>query len=200
MVRSPWFFPRIKPGLRDTGMFAYTRAKYTSYTLVNYPGANVDGRSAPFAFVPKYKWSLRGTMHLPIDKAVLGDMSLTANYTHTASMANTSAKPLAPKVAGNPNTALVYEHCRTVANGYGPLSADGKCVPIDVNPAYHNLDLNFDWRDVLGHEGLTGSLFVTNVTKNVQNDGGGYLDNAAGFTSALPAVPRMFGVRVGYSF
>ncbi len=126
-------------------------------------------------------------------------MSITANYTHTGVMYNV-AKPVTPSVPGNPNTGITNTRCRTAANGYGPLSADGVCVNIDQNAAYHNLDLNFDWRDVLGHEGLTAGVFVTNVTKNEQNDGGCYCDVALGVTSPIPQVPCMFGVKVGYSF
>ena len=181
------------------GMFAYTKTKYTTWNATNVLGNPVDLSGTPFSFTPKYKWTLRGTVHLPVDKASVGEMSLTANYTHTGVMFNV-AKPFTPAVAGNLNTGIVAEHCRTAANGYGPLSADGKCVSVDKNPAYHNLDLNFDWRNVLGHEGLSSSVFVTNVTKNVQNDGGCYCDVALGVTSQAPATPRMFGVRVGYSF
>jgi iron complex outermembrane receptor protein len=181
------------------GMFAYTKTKYTRWTATNVLGNAVDLSGTPFSFAPKYKWSLRGTVHLPVDQAALGDMTVTANYTHTGIMYNV-AKPFTPAVPGNPNTGIVAEHCRTAANGYGPLSADGKCVPVDRNPSYHNLDLTFDWRDMMGHEGLSGAVFVTNVTKNTQNDGGCYCDVALGVTSPIPAVPRMFGVRLGYSF
>lgn len=159
----------------------------------------VSYASTPFSFTPKWKWSLRGTVRLPVDQATVGDMSITANFTRTGKMYNV-AKPFTPAVAGNPNTGIVKQRCRTAANGYGPLSADGVCVAVDENPAYSNLDLNFDWRDVLGNEGLNASVFVTNVTKNTQNDGGCYCDVALGITSPVPQVPRMFGVKVGYSF
>ncbi len=161
-------------------------------------GNPVDLSGTPFSFAPKYKWGLRGTVHLPVDQAAIGDVSFTANYTHTGVMYNV-AKPFTPSVPGNPNTGIVTEHCRTIANGYG-VAADGKCVPVDKNPAYHNLDISLDWRDVMGHEGLTSSVFVTNVTKNLQNDGGCYCDVALGVTSPIPTTPRMFGVRVGYAF
>lgn len=166
---------------------------------MNALGIPVSYASTPFSFVPKWKYTLRGTVHLPVDSATIGDMSVSANYTHTGVMYNV-AKPTTPTVAGNPNTGIVNVRCRTAANGYGPLSADGKCVNIDQNAAYHNLDLNFDWRDVMGHEGLSAGVFVTNVTKNEQNDGGCYCDVALGVTAPVPQVPRMFGVKVGYSF
>ncbi len=188
------------------GNLAYTKTKYTKWdNNVNIGTAAapillpVSYASTPFSFSPKWKWSLRGTVRLPVDQATVGDMSFTANYTRTGVMYNV-AKPITPAVPGNPNTGIINQRCRTAANGYGPLSADGVCVPIDQNPAYSNLDLNFDWRDVLGNEGLSASVFVTNVTKNTQNDGGCYCDVALGVTSPAPQVPRMFGVKVGYSF
>ncbi|MBY0509872.1 MAG: TonB-dependent receptor plug domain-containing protein [Rhodospirillaceae bacterium] len=188
------------------GNLAYTKTKYTKWDNFQNIGTNtvpvivpVSFASAPFSFVPKWKWSLRGTVHLPVDQATIGDMSFTANYTHTGVMYNV-AKPRTRTVASNPNTGIVNTICRTAANGYGPLSADGKCVGVDQNQAYHNLDLNFDWRDVMGNEGLNASVFVTNVTKNIQNDGGCYCNVALGLTSPAPQVPRMFGVKLGYSF
>jgi iron complex outermembrane receptor protein len=188
------------------GNVAYTKTKYTTWDNNVNIGTSaapillpVSYASTPFSFVPKWKWSLRGTVRLPVDQATVGDMSITANFTRTGKMYNV-AKPFTPAVPGNPNTGITKQRCRTAANGYGPLSADGVCVPIDENPAYSNLDLNFDWRDVLGNEGLNASVFVTNVTKNTQNDGGCYCDVALGVTSPAPQVPRMFGVKVGYSF
>ena len=181
------------------GTLAYTKTKYTKWDNLNALGLPVSYASTPFSFVPKWKYTLRGTVHLPVDQASIGDMSISANYTHTGVMYNV-AKPTTPTVAGNPNTGIVNVRCRTAANGYGPLSADGKCVNIDQNAAYHNLDLNFDWRGVMGHEGLSAGVFVTNVTKNEQNDGGCYCDVALGVTAPVPQVPRMFGVKVGYSF
>ncbi len=73
---------------------------------------------------------------------------------------------------------------------------------MDLNTvsSFYNLDLNLDWRDIMGTEGLTGSVFVTNVTKNVTAYGGCYCDIALGLNAPAPAVPRMFGVRMGYSF
>ena len=188
------------------GNLAYTKTKYTKWdNNVNIGTAAapilrpVSYASTPFSFTPKWKWSLRGTVHLPVDQATVGDMSVTANFTRTGKMYNV-AKPFTVAVPGNPNTGITKQRCRTTANGYGPLSADGVCVPIDENPAYGNLDLNFDWRDVIGTKGLKASVFVTNVTKNTQNDGGCYCDVALGVTSPAPQVPRMFGVKVGYSF
>ena len=187
------------------GNLAYTKTKYTKWDNKNALGQDVSYASTPFSFVPKWKYSLRGTIHLPTDAATIGDMSFTANYTHTGVMFNT-AKPVVPTVAGNTNTGITKTRCRTAANGYGPLAIAAAaahnevCVGVDMNVAYHNLDLNFDWRDVMGHEGLNTSVFVTNVTKNIQNDGGCYCDGPLGITSPAPQVPRMFGVKVGYSF
>jgi iron complex outermembrane recepter protein len=194
------------------GNLAYTKTKYTKWD--NFVSLNpatptvlspVSYASTPFSFVPKWKWSLRGTVRLPVDQASIGDMSFTANFTRTGVMYNV-AKPVTPAVPGNPNTGITNTRCRTAANGYGPLTvaaaaaANVVCVGVDQNQAYSNLDLNFDWRDVLGNEGLNASVFVTNVTKNIQNDGGCYCDGPLGITSPAPQVPRMFGVKVGYSF
>jgi iron complex outermembrane receptor protein len=188
------------------GNLAYTKTKYTKWdNFVSLDPANptvltpVSFASTPFSFTPKWKYTLRGTIHLPVDEATMGSMSISANYTHTGLIYNT-AKPRVRTIPGNPNTGITEVRCRTAANGYGPLSADGQCVNIDTNPAYNNLDLNFDWRDVMGQEGLSAGVFVTNVTKNEHGDGQCGCDVALGVTSHIPQVPRMFGVKLGYSF
>lgn len=182
------------------GNVAYTDAKYTDFIQLD-PITNAlnDLSSTPFSFTPEWKWSLRGTYHLPLDPS-LGDLSLTGNLTFTGVMFNV-AKPRIPTDPTDPNTGIICEKFRTAANGYGPLSADGGRVRvIDCNPSYYNLDMTLNWTDMLGNQGLTGAIFVTNVTKNEQNDGGCYCNVALGLTSQAPQVPRMFGIRLRYDF
>jgi len=187
------------------GFVAYTRDKYTNYPAQRQVSNNpvtfqaIDLSGTPFSFVPKVKYNLKGTYHFPVDTS-WGDVSMTANFTHTGSMFNV-AKPVGNPDPLNPDVSgIVCYHTRTAANGYGPLSADGKRTPVDCNPPYHNLDLSVDWRDVLGHDGLNVNFAVTNVTKNTQNDGGCYCNNALHLTSPAPQVPRMFVIKLQYSF
>ena len=49
-------------------LFAYTNPRYTRFSGFNYLSQPVDLTTTIFNFVPKYKWSLRGTVHLPVDQ------------------------------------------------------------------------------------------------------------------------------------
>ena len=179
---------------------AYTDAKYTVFNQLDpITGVVSTLTSTPFSFTPKWKWSVRATYNFPMDSSN-GDMSLTANLTHTGVLYNV-AKPRIPTDPTDPNTGIVCDKYRTAANGYGPLSADGgKVRVIDCNPSYYNLDMTLNWDDIMGYSGVSGSVFVTNVTKNMQNDGGCYCNVALGLTSQMPQVPRMFGIRLRYDF
>ena len=191
------------------GNVAYTKTKFTKWdNFINIGTSTVfnivpySSASSPFSGVAKWKWTLRPTLHASwLDEAQYGAVSFTASLTHTGPMSSAPGKPTGFQASpGNPNTTVTPSRCRTAANGYGPLSADGKCVDLNTVHAFYNLDLNLDWRDIMGHEGLTGSVFVTNVTKNVQAYGGCYCDVALGLNAPAPAAPRMFGVKMGYSF
>jgi iron complex outermembrane receptor protein len=72
--------------------------------------------------------------------------------------------------------------------------------PWDQIPAYHNLDANITWRDMLGHTGLQVSLFGTNLTRNVVAEGHLTAYENLGIASAYPAIPRMFGAHLAYGF
>jgi hypothetical protein len=52
----------------------------------------------------------------------------------------------------------------------------------------------------MGHEALDASIFWTNVTKNTIADAQfpGY--TPVGIASNMPAVPRMLGLRMNYTF
>ncbi len=187
------------------GLFAYTNARYTDWQSTRVISTNplvtepVSLASTPFSFTPKYKWTLRGTYHFPIDDK-WGDVSLSGNLTWTDVQYNV-AKPRVPTDPNDPNTGIVCDRFRTAAEGYPAVVADGGRVRVvDCNPSYYNLDLNLNWNDINGVGGLNGTLYVTNVTKNEQNDGGCYCDVALGVTSQAAQVPRMFGIKLNYSF
>lgn len=191
------------------GNIAITNTKFTKWDNFINTGTNTvpiltsySSADSPFSGVAKWKWTLRPTLHASwLDEAQYGAVSLTASLTYTSTMNSAPGKPRSFQASpGNPNTTVTPRRCRTAANGYGPLSADGKCVDLNTISSFYNLDLNLDWRDMMGQEGLNGSVFVTNVTKNETAFGGCYCDIALGLNAPAPAAPRMFGVRLGYSF
>lgn len=70
----------------------------------------------------------------------------------------------------------------------------------NVLPSRANLDLTLNWRDIAGHQGVTGSLFVSNVTKEIGSSFvyGAY--GAFGLGGWGVAPPRMWGARLRYDF
>jgi len=152
--------------------FAYAKGRYDRYTVLNVSTLGLtDLSDSPFVFLPKFKYNLTATYHLPIDPS-LGDLSVTADWTHTSEVVTASALGATPP-----------------ARGYETALPRG------------NLDLSVNWRDLMGREGLEGSVFVTNAVKNDKTGegvGGTYKANGLYLTGA--PLPRMFGLRLKYSF
>ncbi len=189
------------------GFFAWAHEHYTRFPTLQQVTSTpptfiaVDASSARFGFQPKYKWGLRGTYHLPIDRDKWGDLSFTVNFTHFGEVNSSGGKPIIPSVPLDPDgTGQTCTHTRTAANGYGPLSADGQVVGIDCRVPYNNLDLSLTWDDVLNHEGLQAQFIVNNVTKNIFADGGLLQNAALGETGFTPAIPRTFVLKLRYAF
>jgi iron complex outermembrane receptor protein len=84
-----------------------------------------------------------------------------------------------------------------VANGAVPATLNG--YPDGVLPSRTLLNLNLNW-DKVGNTPFDVALFATNVTNKVYpvNTVGGY--PSTGFDALLMGEPRMYGVRLRYSF
>jgi iron complex outermembrane receptor protein len=67
-------------------------------------------------------------------------------------------------------------------------------------PGFENLDLNMEWRNVLGHEGIKVTAYGTNVTGNVRTNGPLQVYSALGIFGIAPKAPPMYGFRVRYEF
>jgi iron complex outermembrane recepter protein len=70
----------------------------------------------------------------------------------------------------------------------------------NTNPAFSNLNASLSWRDVLGKAGFDASLFGTNLTQNETLHGQLGTYETIGFYGRNVALPRMWGVRMKYSF
>lgn len=135
------------------------------FTLVN--GVLTDYSKLPFTISPRWKYSIAGTYHLPID-ASLGDLSITADW--------------------------AWQH-REYAGAVFPDPPKE-----DQKPSYGSLRLSAHWRDVWGTEGLSATMFLTNVTNNIYTNGGirNYQSLGTGAEGIDP--PRHVGVTLRYSF
>ncbi len=70
----------------------------------------------------------------------------------------------------------------------------------NTNPGFENINASLNWRDVLGTRGLDASLFGTNLTQNETLHGQLGTYETLGFYGRNVALPRMWGVRMKYSF
>ena len=75
-----------------------------------------------------------------------------------------------------------------------------KVTYYDLLPGHHNIDMSLDWRDILGHDGFSGRLWVTNLTRNSVVNGCLCAYYVVGEIGFQPAQPRMWGVTLKYDF
>ena len=156
------------PALELSGSAGYMHAKFTKYLRVLADGTVQDRKHLPFVDMPKWKFALNGTYHLPVGKEI-GDVSVTANYTWQDSVFR--------------NSEIGFETAPQVQN-----------TPIGV------LNMQVDIKNVAGHDGLDVQFYVTNLTKEIEDTRGGFGWPTTGYYQKWPADPRMYGVKVRYSF
>ena len=81
------------------------------------------------------------------------------------------------------------------------LNSDVAAItPEDVLPGHHNVDMSLDWKDIWGQVGLSGRVFVTNLTNNSVVNGCLCAYRAIGEIGFQPAQPQMWGVTLRYDF
>jgi iron complex outermembrane receptor protein len=70
----------------------------------------------------------------------------------------------------------------------------------DILPGHHNIDMSLDWKDIWGQTGLSGRVFVTNLTNNTVVNGCLCAYHAIGEIGFQTAQPQMWGVTMRYDF
>lgn len=184
-----------------TAFGGFTDPKYTKFPSINpITQQPVDLSDSPFVNTPKWKFGISPTVHAPIDRDKYGDVSLTADFSYNSQYWINFTKPLTPSDPANPNTGAICKVRRTAANGYGPLSADGKWAYKNCAPSLYTLNVSLNWRDVMGNQGLDAAIVVTNVTNNTTPFGITTVYDAFGFNTADPSPPRMIYGSLRYSF
>jgi iron complex outermembrane receptor protein len=138
-----------------------------TYDKFNNGTRDLSGSS--YIFTPKYKGSVTGTYHLPVDADRVGDIAVSTTWSFIGKSLTTSEIHV-------PDVGLM-----------------------NVGP-YNSLNADLDWRNVMGHQGVDASLFVTNIFNNKTNVGplGAY--NALGVWGDMVAPPQMYGLKLRYSF
>ncbi len=111
------------------------------------------------------------------------------------------------------NGAATY-HFSFIDKSYGDVSLTGSyswvqhsissdvadITPEDILPGHHTIDMSLDWKDVLGHTGLSARAFVTNLNNNSVVNGALAAYAAIGEIGFQPAQPRMGGFTLRYEF
>ena len=71
---------------------------------------------------------------------------------------------------------------------------------LDHSQPYNITNASIDWRDIGGHEGVSASVFVTNLFRNKSGIGQFGAYNAIGIWGEYVAPPMMYGVRLRYAY
>jgi iron complex outermembrane recepter protein len=117
---------------------------------------------------------------------------LTLSPEHRLTGAVTFTLPL-PETIGKLSLGATYVYTdEQIANGSTPAS-------IGVLPSTDIVNVNLNWTDLFATN-VDAGLFMTNATDEEYfvNTGGGYVSSGIG--DVLMGAPRMYGVRVRYSF
>jgi iron complex outermembrane receptor protein len=191
---SVTFFDSLK---FDLG-YAYIDSKLKSITQVPFPAAvysNLIYSAAiggPLALTPKHRLTLTGTYTLPLDESI-GRISVGATYIYTSTQYFSRADTnFAPCVAGGTNATF----CR---NGFGFSNVPFYGNDLGKLPSTSLVNLNVNWDGVLGSP-VDASFFMTNVTNKIYPVALGSALSSNGYETFQYAPPRMWGVRLRYSF
>ena len=140
------------------------QASYLDSKYAKYPTVFAAEEAPPFFYLPRWKYGLTGTLHLPVDKAI-GQMSLAVSYTWNGRQ----------YVA--PNGGEIY----------------------NIIPHFNNMDLRFDWTEIMGHS-LDFGIFVTNLRNQTHVQAVIPIYTQLGFTSLTYNEPRMYGASLKLRF
>ena len=166
--------------------YTYLNTKLVQITSVATPANSPYQVVSPglpgdqLALSPKNKAALTGTYTLPIPESV-GRVGVSATLTHTDSMITNYVDRDATMTVGGltvPNTAV---------------------TPLGTLPSLNLLSLDMNWRSIfMSHADV--SLFATNVTNKQYYTFVPGLYGTTSFETASLGMPRMYGVRVRYSW
>jgi len=165
---------------------AYLKSKLDSLDVDITPFlANFDNNLFPAAvgdplpLTPKFGGNISGTFTLPVDDS-MGKIELSALFRYASKFST---------AASDTNNAF---NAREVAAGR-------PAIPVDRASAVKQLDLNLDWRNVMGQP-IDFSIFASNVTKQVTYTLIQPLYASFGFDLRYIGQPRMYGVRLRVRF
>ncbi|MDB5393359.1 MAG: TonB-dependent receptor [Rhodospirillales bacterium] len=172
----------------------------------NAASAHIDGVETEITIVPTDSLELGAQVAYGHD---VYDTYLVATTAGTLNMNNT---PFTSNPLFSGNVRLGYH--LPIDEAYGDISFHAVLsyqthqsttpslprLPTYDTPGFENLDLNLDWKNIWGHQGVSGTLYGTNVTGNVRTNGPFQVYSALGLFGIAPKAPPMYGVRLRYEF
>ncbi|MGE3600721.1 MAG: TonB-dependent receptor [Dehalococcoidia bacterium] len=117
---------------------------------------------------------------------------LTPKFKYTA---NATYRLPVPATWGSVSLSAAYAHQSST-----PVQLTVNPAPEDTIPSFHTLDLSAAWDDAFGMAGLRVMGYWNNVTKTVYSSGFTPGWDSLGWSGITPQLPRMYGVRIRYSF
>lgn len=158
--------------------YSLNDTKYTSWTGADpYGGTtdNIDLSDSPFQNAPRHKLNVNATYDI-IPSGNNGTISITAQYTYQSRAYYLSA-----------------------ANRY--LELFPATTRDDISQKGFGLaNARIDWREPLGRQGITASLFARNIFDKVYATTSSALNNSLGVTAKQFAEPRIFGASLSFEY
>jgi iron complex outermembrane receptor protein len=173
-------------GLTLQASYAYLNTKLTNYTppdLSTQPAGYYDFVSGGptqgkrLQYTPEHKLTISANYRLPVDESI-GKISLGVTYIYTGKVfygdTSVAARTLSIFSPSDPN--------------YDPT----------MGPGYNLVNLNINWDNIAG-SGLSAAAFMTNATNTLYYEARS-LSGSRGFINRYVGEPRMYGLRLRYSF
>ena len=160
--------------------YSFNETKYTKWFGADPYGAapagtNIDLKDNPFLNAPRHKVNLNATVDIPLE-GDNGTVSMTAQYTYQS-------------------RAYYLTAAQRYIDIYGESVRD-----IVSQKGYGIANMNINWRDVLGHEGVTASIFARNLFNEIYSTSATPLNNSLGFSTKQFGEPRIAGVSLSFQY
>lgn len=179
---------------------AYNDNVYTSWPSLNpYTLQPVSLTDTPFLWDPRWKVGGHATIHAPVNRDKVGDISFTASASWT-DYTDSQAEPLVPLNSADPRSGWICNRARTVANGYPASVANGGTAWVDCTQPFWTVNATLDWNHPLGNDNLDAKVIMTNLTNTAVTTGHCVCDSSLGVTAQGVPPPREYYAELLYQF
>ncbi|MCP3732799.1 TonB-dependent receptor [Sphingomonas sp. MG17] len=160
--------------------YSFNGTRYTSWIGADPYGAapagtNIDLKDNPFQNAPRHKLNANATYDIPLagDK---GTVSITGQFTYQSEAYYLTAANRYIQIYGESARQAVRE------DGFGIVN------------------VRLDWRDIMGLDGVTASIFARNLFEEIYATSATPLNNSLGFSSKQFSEPRIVGASISFNY